>query len=62
MVQITPRQKLGGFMTSNQVDAVNKCNSRILYLLSRDGFNADQTNIKQIQMVRDYVLFSGVAY
>lgn len=49
-------------MTSNQVDAVNKCNSRILYLLSRDGFNADQTNIKQIQMVRDYVLFSGVAY
>lgn len=49
-------------MTSNQVDAVNKCNSRILYLLSRDGFKADQTNIKQIQMVRDYLRFAGVSY
>jgi hypothetical protein len=49
-------------MTTKQVDAVNKCNSRILYLLSRDGRKADQTNIKQIQMVRDYLRFSDVAY
>lgn len=49
-------------MTSNQVDAVNKCNSRILYILSRDGRRADQTNIKQIQMVRDYLRFGSVSY
>lgn len=44
------------------IDTINLCNTRILFLLARDGFRADQVNIKQIQVLRDHLRFAAVSY
>jgi len=49
-------------MTHASLDAVYNCNMRILFLLKRDGINADKTNIQQIQLLRDHIRFAHVSY